>query len=202
MKRTRLQIVTVLMVAIGLVVGCSSGGGGGGGADMAAPISTAQEAYVALTAGDFEAYVGYLHPESVKEFENMVQPVLNALAPTDSLGNPVDSMNIFGTWRQSEAFMQQPPDTIFVQVMSSIFEVAPEIKSTFSSIENEFVGGVMEADTAFLVTRTTLQTQGRPFTEMNVVAMTLSDGDWKMQMPTQVRGVLDLAMQSLMRPRG
>ena len=196
--RTRMTVLFAAAVLATLAAGCSQQTT----TDMTEPIATAATAYDALQAGDFSTFVSYLHPEAVSEFENMVQPVLNALAPTDSLGNVVDSMNIFGTWRQSQAFMDQPADSIFVQVMSAIFEIAPEIRMTFSSIENDFVGGVMQADTAFLVSRTTLTSQGQPFSEMNVVSMTKSDGEWKMQMPTQIRGILDLAMRSLMQQRG
>lgn len=191
--------MTIIVVA---VVGLAVAGCGGGGADMSVPIQAANDAYGSLTAGNFDAFVGYLHASSVSDFEQRVQPVLNAMAPTDSLGNPVDSMNIFGTWRNSEAFMQQPPESIFVQVLSSIFEVAPEIQTTFASIENEFVGGVLQADTAFLVSRTSMTSQGQPFTEMNVVSMVETPTGWKMEMPTQLRGIIDLALRSLLQQRG
>jgi len=188
----------VAILALMAIVGCATDQT----ADMTEPIGVAKGAFESLNQGDFAQFVQFLHPDAIADFENQVQPVLNALVPTDSLGNPVDSINVFGTWQNSEEFLNKPADSVFVDVMSSIFTVAPEIKKTFESISNEYLGGVSQADTAFLVTRTTMEIQGQPYTEMGVVALTKSDGVYKMQMPPQLRGVLDLAFQSLMARRG
>jgi hypothetical protein len=171
---------------------------GGQSADVEEPKMVAEAAFESLRNTDWATYSTYLTEDALQNFQAQVVNGLGAIIPRDSVGNPADSFQIMGRMYETKSLMMMPADSFMIEILSRLFETTPQLKQTFSTIQNEIVGGVKEGETfAHLVIRNEYAFQGEPVQEMSVATLRLDDGEWKMELSHQIRGIADMMVQSM-----
>jgi hypothetical protein len=177
------------------IFGCS----GGGAADVSAPQAKAEAALAAINTMDWQTYGSLMHPEALTMFGEMVQPALMQMAPKDSLGNPVDSFPIVTKWFPSDSLFKLESDAFFSTVFGAIFESSPQLSDAFKGMQATVLGGIYEGDdVCHLTVRTSMSVGMQAIDEMSVATMKLDNGEWKIMMTPQVRGITELLLQSMM----
>jgi hypothetical protein len=195
MKQITAGLTTLAIIALSItIIGCSQGGS----AAIDGPKAAADNATTALVATDWEGYAKLLAPEAQEEFWNMLMPYFDAVTPRDSSGNPIDSLPVLNKFYNSTEFFALTEEEFMVEIMNAIFGVAPDLAVTFSGLKSDVVGGVYEGDAlCHMVVRNTISFGGQSVIEMNVVSAKNIEGEWKMMLAPQVRGVAELMLQSV-----
>jgi hypothetical protein len=193
MSVSRIKIVFVILAATVMLASC-----GGQNADIEGPKKVATAAFESLRNTDWATYSTYLTQDALQNFQAQVVNGLGAIIPRDADGNPSDSFQIMGQMYETRALTMLPADSFMVEILSQLFETTPQLGQTFATIQNEIVGGVKEGETfTHLVIRNEYAFQGEPVQEMSVSTLRLDNGEWKMMLSHQIRGIADMMVQSM-----
>ena len=193
MSNSRVYILAVLIAATGLLSSCGSQN-----ADISKQKKVAEAAFEAMRNADWASYSSYLTHDALQNFQAQVINGMGAIVPRDSAGNPVDSFSIMGKVYNTQALFMLPPDSFMIEILGRLFETTPQLKQTFSTLQNDIVGGIREGDTfTHLVIRNEYSYQGQQVEEMSVSTLRLVDGQWKMTLSHQIRGIADMMVQGM-----
>ena len=195
MKHSLSKVLAAMGVMLAGLVSC-----GGQNANIDAPKAVAVASFDAMRASDWATYATTLHTEALQGFQAQIINGLGQIIPRDSLGNPSDSVMILGQMFDTQQLFVEQPDSFMVKILGTLFTSAPDLKQAFSTIQNEILGGIYEGDNiAHLVIRNQYMFQNEPVEEMSVATLRLADGQWKMMLSHQVRGVADMLIQGLIQ---
>lgn len=193
MSVSRIKIALVSLAAAVMLASC-----GGQNADIEGPKKVATAAFESLRNTDWATYSTYLTQDALQNFQAQVVNGLGAIIPRDADGNPADSFQIMGHMYETQSLLMLPADSFMIEILNRLFETTPQLKQTFGTIQNEIVGGVKEGETfAHLVVRNEYAFQGEPVQEMSVSTLRLDNGEWKMMLSHQIRGIADMMVQSM-----
>ena len=194
MSVSRIQLVLIVLAAAVMLASC-----GGQGADIEEPKQVATAAFESLRNTDWVTYSSYLTQDALQNFQAQVVNGLGSIVPRDAEGNPADSFQLMGYMYETQSLMMLPADSFMVEILNRLFSTTPQLKETFSTIQNDIVGGVKEGETfAHLVIRNEYAFQGEPVQEMSVATLRLDNGEWKMMLSHQIRGIADMMVQSML----
>ena len=175
---------TFLAALIALaVVGCSQQNGG---QNFDTQIAISDQGFATLSQLDWAGYTGQVHPDGLVKFQAMLMPGIEKMV----MGTPADSINLFGKFYKSEVIQSMAPAEFFTEIMTMVAEVSPEIKTTFSQMQNTAIGGVAENDSlVHIMIKTSMSIGGRAIEEMNIQSVVKTGDEWKLVMSPKIDGI-------------
>ncbi|UCD63673.1 MAG: hypothetical protein JSW34_13160 [Candidatus Zixiibacteriota bacterium] len=157
-------------------------------------MAVAEQGNQALQDLDWEAYAALLHPDELDRFKGSVMPDLERLAPQDSAG----MITLFDRKFNIDSLRASTSGKFFVDILQTVFRISPELKRSFTKMQNENIGAVPQADTlAHVVVHTTMQLGMQFVDEMNVTSMRKYEGAWKLRLSAKIEGIAYMLQQSL-----
>ncbi len=183
----------VALIAV-FAVGCSDQVGTS--QDFSAQIAVSDAGFASLQQLDWSGYASQVEPLGVEGFRAVLMPGIEKMV----LASKSDSVNLFGKNFNSQEIQSLTPSEFFVQMMTMVSEVSPEIKSTFSNMTNESIGAVAEGDSlVHMVIKTKMMIGPRPVDEMNIQSVVKIDGNWKLKMSPKLEGIAMMLSQAFPR---
>ena len=194
--RAQVAVALVLIVAAGLfVAACSSEAD----KSLESAGQVAQAGHDALKNQDWQAYAELLHPDEADRFKQLILPELIRFATRDSS----DTVTLFDRTMNVDTLRAMPPDTFFIDMLSNIFRISPELKRSFGNMRNLNVGAVAESDTiAHVVVHTTMKLGMEFVDEMNVTSLRKYEGVWRLRLSGKLEGIALMLRQSLQMQTG
>ena len=176
-----------------LAAGCTQQQAG----SLESQIEIARAGNEAMAAMKWDEYAALLHTNALDSFKTTLMQPIEILARAD---NASDSINLFGNNVQLENLRNSTSEEFFSSLMTNLFNVVPDLKTTFSGMENRMVGAVADGDSLVHVVMQTRMALGiRSIDEMNVVTLEQDEGEWKLRMSNKIEGIIMMVQQSLLQ---
>ena len=175
-----------LLVAFCALALCAVGCMEGSSQDFTSQIAASDAGFASLQQLDWAGYAAQIDQDGVNRFRAMLMPGIEKMV----LASQTDSVNLFGKNFNSQEIQSLDGNQFFVEIMTMVSEVSPEIKTTFSNMTNETLGAIAEGDSlVHMVVRTKMMIGPRPVDEMNIQSIIKSDGEWKLVMSSKMEGI-------------
>lgn len=151
-----------------------------------AQMAMADESFALLNQLNWAGYAQMMHPDALARFRAGVMPILEVMI----VNTPGDSINVFGIKINSAEIQAMPPADFMVKIFNMVSELAPEIKSTFTDMQNQSLGAVAEGDSLLhVVVKTKMQVGTRNVNEWNVQTLRSFEGQWMLAISSKIEGV-------------
>jgi hypothetical protein len=165
----------------------------------ATPGKVVRASLKASREGDWDAYAGLIHPDSLRDFKALLVPVLQS-----ALKNPderADLQTLFGKATDLKAVLKLEPKEFFARFARGALVKSP-LKDNFASFKGKVLGVVREGpDLAHVVVR--LAREGpkgvTPFALRNkveVVTVRRTPAGWRILLPGDLRTLADTIRRS------
>ncbi len=162
-------------------------------------IALAEQGSQALNDMDMEAYASVIHPDDLENFRAMLMSDIERLAQL----RQTDSITLFDKSFSIEDLRSEPAEKFFVDLMVSIFEISPELKTSFTEMTNDHIGAVAQSDSLIhVVVNTKMQVGTKHVNEMNVSTVRRYEDGWKLSMSNKIEGIALMLQQSLRMQQG
>ncbi len=162
-------------------------------------IALAEQGSQALNDMDMEAYASVIHPDDLENFRAMLMSDIERLAQL----RQTDSITLFDKSFSIEDLRSEPAEKFFVDLMVSIFEISPELKTSFTEMTNDHIGAVVQSDSLIhVVVNTKMQVGTKHVNEMNVSTVRRYEDGWKLSMSNKIEGIALMLQQSLRMQQG
>jgi hypothetical protein len=189
-----LVVVTVVLTL--LMLACAGQPDGKALDDAMALIEKSNKA---MTELDWGTYAALVHPENLNNFKAMLFPPIERLAAQQN----ADSVNLLNQVFSVEQLRSEPDDSFFVDFMTAVFQISPELEQSFKDMQNTHIGAVAENDsTIHVVFNTRMRVGTRPVNEMNVATVLRYEDGWRIRMSNKIEGIGMMLEQSLRMQQG
>ncbi|UCE25866.1 MAG: hypothetical protein JSU74_07435 [Candidatus Zixiibacteriota bacterium] len=162
-------------------------------------VALAEQGSQALNDMDMEAYAAIIHPDDLENFRSMLMPDIERLAQL----RQTDSITLFDKTFSIEDLRSEPAEKFFVDLMVTIFDISPELKTSFTEMTNDHIGAVAQSDSLIhVVVNTKMQVGTRHVNEMNVSTVRRYEDGWKLRISNKIEGIALMLQQSLRMQQG
>ena len=188
----RRAYLLITLAAIALIIGACSQQQAGPSYDDA--LAVAEDANKAIEGLNWKVYAERVHPDELERFRQMVLPDLERLETEEK----PDSVTLFDRTFSLETWRTGPADKFFTDILWTIFNISPELKRSFSKMENNCIGAVAENDTTVhVVVHTEMRIGMQYVEEMNVTTLRKFENEWRVLLSTKIEGVAMMLKQSV-----
>lgn len=181
---SHLNKTIIVVLVLFLIIGCSQQSSDTD--QFKEQIALSDAGFASLRALDWAKYASQIQPEGLEEFRAMVMPSIEKMV----MASKGDSVNLLGKMFKSEELQGMPADSFFVEFMTLVTSLSPQIDSTFSGMTNKAIGAVAEGDSVVhVVVKTNLKLAGQNIDEMNIQTVVKSDDGWKLEASPKIIGM-------------
>ncbi|UCG60621.1 MAG: hypothetical protein JSV52_09820 [Candidatus Zixiibacteriota bacterium] len=195
MRKPNTNIVlaaTLLSLAITLLIGCSGEQQVNEVLDNA--MTLAQQGDKTLVELDWSGYVSMVHPDDLARFKSSLLLEFERL----TMIRKADSITIFDQTYSIQDLRSKTPEEFFINIMTLIFRISPELDNSFKNMKNKFIGAVVENDSLIHVVANTKMLLGtKQVDEMDIISVRKFEDEWKLRLSTKVQGIALMLQQSL-----
>lgn len=157
-------------------------------------IAIADSSFQKMTQLDWTGYSQLIHPSALERFRGTILPSIEKLILISS----GDSISFFGKQMNSQEIQSMPADSFFAQIMNTVTEISPDIKTTFETMLQKTIGAIAENDSlVHVVVRNKLTLGGQDLEELNVQTVRLDGESWKIDMSSKIGGVAMMISQGI-----
>jgi hypothetical protein len=136
---------------------------------------------------DWNRYAGLIHPESLQEYKNMWQPLLQ-VAIRERPEKQADLLSAFDKATDLKTLIALKTKEFFVSSMKGMASQIRGLNSSPGNVEEKIIGTVREGeDQAYVVVRTRRKVAGVQMNRVEVVALKRNGTGWKLLLPDSVR---------------
>jgi len=176
----------LLILTLTLTLACSSGSKATSG--QAAEV--ANQAYDAFRQSDWAAYAGWLSPGALERYESILRPAFDVMVQVDSAGNVPETFKWYDSTINTEDFMNMEPPAFFAYSMNELTKAVPGLSQALQGSTMEVLGEVPEGDSlVHVVIRTQAEAMGVGMSEVSVMTVSKSDGEYRLMLPSQIEGL-------------
>ena len=138
------------------------------------PESVVERYTAAMQRGDWKASAALMHPDALQKLKRMFRPIVFAVtAPGLDVGK-----TFFGLRTPAE-FDRLSDAQAYERLMATVTKMNPEVSSALATSKSQILGHVLEApDTAHVVYRMTVKTQGISVTKVAVMPVKKVGTTW------------------------
>ena len=174
------------IVSLTLLLSCSGGGNTTGG--EATEVATrAQDAF---RQADWETYASWMHPEALERYESILRPAFDAMVQVDSTGNMPEEFKWFDRTIKTEEFLNMTPKDFFAFSMAEIVAAVPGLGAALQGSSLEVIGEIGEGERlVHVVVRTSAESMGIEMTEVSVLTMAKSEGEYRLMLSGQIESI-------------
>lgn len=140
----------------------------------------------ALKSGQYLKGAELMHPEALEKFRGMLLPIVEETAAG---GAEESFLPLFRGVSDLAALKKLSPAEFFAAFFGGIVDNAPGIAEGLSSGSITPLGSVPEGDILHFVCRTSVTMQGLSLTEMEVVSLKRSQGNWRVLISGKMEGI-------------
>jgi hypothetical protein len=153
-----------------------------------APEKVVLASFAAQRKLDWETYAGLMHPEGLKEFKDLLVPVLKG-AEKKGREEQAGLLTLFQGARDLKTVLSWEPREFFLRFLKATASRSP-LKANFTGTTAKVLGKVPEgANRVHVVVRVT-RTMGKvKLSKVEVVTVKRSGAAWKVTMPEELRGL-------------
>ncbi|NOY88175.1 MAG: hypothetical protein GXO93_02140 [FCB group bacterium] len=160
------------------------------------PSAIADEGSKAMENLEWDKYASLLHPGELQRFKDILMPGIQKIIARDTS----DMINVLGKSFSAKEIQSEPPHQFFVDMMSLVFGISPELGNTFKGMVNKDVGAIADGDSlVYVVMKTKMKIGPRDVKEMNVITLSKYNNEWKLNLSSKIEGIAMMVQQSLMR---
>jgi len=183
---------TLLALAVALAIGCTGEQQANEVLDNA--VTLVEQGDKALVELDWNSYVAMIHPDDLARFKSPLLLEFERLA----MIRKADSITLFDQTYSLEDLRNEPPEQFFINVMTIIFRISPELPKSFKNMKNRFIGAVAENDSLIHVVANSRMLLGtKQVDEMDVTSVRKFEDEWKLRLSSKVQGIGLMLQQSL-----
>jgi hypothetical protein len=175
----RVSIFLFLLVA-GHAVGQNASGGN------VTPEQVAESYITALKEDRMDDVAGYMHPEALESFRNLLLPLLDAATKRKK---EKEVLMIFKGVSSVKALKKLDSKKFFEAFLVGVMRVKPDLRATLAKADVRVLGHVMQGDTAHVVYRITMDPEGTPINNVTLVSLRASASGWGVLLSAQMEGI-------------
>ncbi len=195
MSKSKLNIplmASLVAFAIAFALGCTGEQKANPALDQA--VELARQGDQLLVAQDWNGYAALVHPEDMARFKSSLLLEFERLA----MIRRTDSITVFDQAFSLEELRSDTPEKFFVDIMTIVFRISPDLNKSFTGMKNSFIGAVAENDSLIHVVVNSKMLLGtRHVDEMDINSVRKYDDEWKLRLSTKVQGIALMLQQSL-----
>jgi hypothetical protein len=145
---------------------------------------------------DWKAYAEQLHPDSLRDFKGLFEPLLRAAAGKKA-SEQVALVTLFDGGPDLKTALGWPPKEFFVRFMKGTTARGP-LREVYANSSTTVLGTVREGNMAAHVVVRTRQKMGKvTLDRVDVVTLKPSGRSWKIVLPEELRGLGETIKRSL-----
>ena len=133
---------------------------------------------------------GYMHPEALNRFRNMLMPVIEQGMKNKNEVKKI--LSLFDGVKSIQELKALSPQGFFTSFFKGMSAIIPDMHNIYASTKFQIIGHVNEGEIVHVVYRGSISMNGASMTQLDVVSLKQQGSDWRLLLTGEMENMVNL----------